>query len=53
MSTHNIGFYEELTKNTFNYHQMSSNTHLSFLLVLTNFFAEKYVYDGCLMIITG
>ena len=31
MSTHNIGFYEDLTKNIFeslNYHQVSSNTHL-------------------------
>ena len=25
MSTHNIGFYEDLTKNTF---ELSSNTHL-------------------------
>ena len=28
MSTHNIGFYEDLTKFSFNYHQISSNTHL-------------------------
>ena len=29
MSTHNIGFYEELTeKLSLNYHQISSNTHL-------------------------
>ena len=28
MSTHNIGFYEDLTKTYFNYHQISSNTHL-------------------------
>ena len=28
MSTHNIGFYEELTKNIV---QLSSNTHLSYL----------------------
>ena len=28
MSTHNIGFYEELTKISLNYHQISSNTHL-------------------------
>ena len=28
MSTHNIGFYEGLTKVFFNYHQISSNTHL-------------------------
>ena len=28
MSTHNIGFYEDLTKISFNYHQISSNTHL-------------------------
>ena len=27
MSTHNIGFYEDLTK-ILNYHQISSNTHL-------------------------
>ena len=29
MSTHNIGFYEDLTKITLNYHQISSNTHIS------------------------
>ena len=29
MSTHNIGFYEDLTKkNSLNYHQISSNMHL-------------------------
>ena len=28
MSTHNIGFYEDLTKISLNYHQISSNTHL-------------------------
>ena len=28
MSTHNIGFYEDLTKISLNYHQVSSNTHL-------------------------
>ena len=28
MSTHNIGFYEDLTKLSFNYHQISSNMHL-------------------------
>ena len=28
MSTHNIGFYDDLTKISFNYHQNSSNTHL-------------------------
>ena len=28
MSTHNIGFYEDLTKIIFEYHQISSNTHL-------------------------
>ena len=28
MSTHNIGFYEDLTKLSLNYHQISSNTHL-------------------------
>ena len=27
MSTHNIGFYEDLTKIIFDYHQISSNTH--------------------------
>ena len=26
--THNIGFYEELTKISLNYHKISSNTHL-------------------------
>ena len=28
MSTHNIDFYEEIAKLSFNYHQISSNTHL-------------------------
>ena len=28
MSTHNIGFYEEISKISLNYHQVSSNTHL-------------------------
>ena len=28
MSTHNIGFYEDLTKLSLNYYQISSNTHL-------------------------
>ena len=28
MSTHNIGFYEDLTKLSLKYHQISSNTHL-------------------------
>ena len=28
MSTHNIGFYEDLTKIYLNFHQISSNTHL-------------------------
>ena len=27
MSTHNIGFYEEISKSSLNYHQISSNTH--------------------------
>ena len=28
MSTHNIGFYEDVTKISLNYHQISSDTHL-------------------------
>ena len=28
MITHNIGFYEEISKLSLNYHQISSNTHL-------------------------
>ena len=28
MSTHNIGFYEDLTKLSSNYHQISSTMHL-------------------------
>ena len=28
MCTHNIDFYEEISKLSFNYHQISSNTHL-------------------------
>ena len=30
MSPYNIGFYEDLTKISFSYHQISSNTHLIF-----------------------
>ena len=33
MSTYNIGFYEDLTKISFNYHQIST---LSLLLVVCN-----------------
>ena len=29
MSTHSIGFYEDLTKLSLNYHQRTSNTHLN------------------------
>ena len=29
MSIHNIGFYEDLTKLSLNYHQISSNMHLT------------------------
>ena len=29
MLTYNIGFYEEMTKITFNYHQTSSNRHFN------------------------
>ena len=28
MSTHNIGFYEDLSKFSLNYHQISLNMHL-------------------------
>ena len=28
MSTHTIGFYEDFTKLSLNYHQISSSTHL-------------------------
>ena len=28
MSTHNVGFYDDLTKLSLNYHQISPNTHL-------------------------
>ena len=35
MSTHNIGFYEDLTKLSLNYHQISSNTHLISSVLLT------------------
>ena len=28
MSTHSIGFYEDLTKISLNYQQIASNTHL-------------------------
>ena len=35
MSTHKIGFYEDLTKLSLNYHQMSSNTYLISSAALT------------------
>ena len=35
MSTHNIGFYEDLTKLSLNYHQISSNMHLISSAALT------------------
>ena len=35
MSTDNIGFNEDLTKISLNYHQISSNTHLISSAVLT------------------
>ena len=38
MSTHNIGFYEDLTKLSLNYHQISSNMHL--------IFSARRVVDG-------
>ena len=28
MNTHNIGFYNEIRKLSFNYHQISSNMHI-------------------------
>ena len=37
MSTHNIGFYEDLTKLSLNYHQISSNTHLISSAVAINY----------------
>ena len=37
MSTHNIGFYEEISKLSLNYHQISSNTHLISSAVYTNY----------------
>ena len=37
MSTHNIGFYEEISKIILNYHQISSNMHL----IVPRLFEEK------------
>ena len=45
MSTHNIGFYEDLTKISLNYHQISSNTHLISSAVIIS------VYDSSLYIL--
>ena len=47
MSTHNIGFYEDLTKLSFNYHQISSNTHLISSAVL-HLLSLHYAFNGCL-----
>ena len=45
MSTHNIGFYEGISKIILNYHQISSNTHLiSSSVVPTVFSSELLIY---------
>ena len=44
MSTHNIGFYEDLTKISLNYHQISSNTHLISSAGLYN---RACAYNAC------
>ena len=36
MSTHNIGFYEDLTKIIFEFSSISSNTHLISFAVIIN-----------------
>ena len=55
MSTRNIGFYEEISKIiTFNYHQISSNTHLFLLLnkikgehdTVNHFVLYQIIVDG-------
>ena len=53
MSTHNIGFHEDLTKIYFNYHQISSNMHIisspEFLWFLITIL--KVLYFPCVMFI--
>ena len=44
MSTQNIGFYEDLTKLSLNYHQISSNTHLISSAVLPRINVSKRSY---------
>ena len=46
MSTHNIGFYEEICKIiTELYHQISSNTHLiSSAGLMSSYCASEYIY---------
>ena len=41
MSTHNIGFYEDLTKLSLNYHQISSNTQLIISALLLLYLANR------------
>ena len=41
MSTHNIGFYEDLTKIIFEYHQISSNMDLISSSLPTTFFMKN------------
>ena len=43
MSTHNIGFSEDLTKFFFNYHQISSNTHLISFSACTLHFSKIFM----------
>ena len=43
MSTHNIGFYEDLTKISLNYHQISSNTHLIYSAEIRRKFVQKII----------
>ena len=38
MSTHNIGFHEDLAKLSLNYYQISSNTHLISSAVYLNIY---------------
>ena len=47
MSTHNIGFYEDLTKISLNYHQISSFLFFLFLLLyIGNILLLQTVYGG-------
>ena len=54
MSTHNIGFYEEISK-IITYHQISSNTHLISSAAHQKYLAELLlmsIHHGCLYVVS-